>query len=219
MKYRCLVLDHDDTVVNSTATIHFPCFVEYLHRYRPEVREYTLEEYFQKNFYPGVVALFCEELAMGPEECKFEQAYWNQYVKCHVPEAYDGVKEILKKHRDEGGYICVVSHSYRENILRDYRENGLPEPDLVFGWDDPPEKRKPSTWPLETIMRTLKLRPDELLVMDDLKPGCDMANKAGVAFAAAGWSNDIKEIEDFMRSNACWYFKTVAELKAFLDEA
>ena len=27
MKYKCLVLDHDDTVVNSTATIHFPSFI------------------------------------------------------------------------------------------------------------------------------------------------------------------------------------------------
>ena len=26
MRYKCLVLDHDDTLVNSTATIHFPCF-------------------------------------------------------------------------------------------------------------------------------------------------------------------------------------------------
>ena len=24
MRYRCLILDHDDTVVNSTATIHYP---------------------------------------------------------------------------------------------------------------------------------------------------------------------------------------------------
>ena len=30
MKYKCLVFDHDDTVVNSTATIHHPCFAEYL---------------------------------------------------------------------------------------------------------------------------------------------------------------------------------------------
>lgn len=29
MRYPCLVVDHDDTVVNSTATVHYPCFVEY----------------------------------------------------------------------------------------------------------------------------------------------------------------------------------------------
>ena len=30
MKYKCLVFDHDDTVVNSTATNHHPCFQMYL---------------------------------------------------------------------------------------------------------------------------------------------------------------------------------------------
>ena len=35
MKYKCLVFDHDDTVVNSTATIHFPSFRDYLKIYRP----------------------------------------------------------------------------------------------------------------------------------------------------------------------------------------
>ena len=29
MTYPCLALDHDDTVVNSTATVLYPCFAEY----------------------------------------------------------------------------------------------------------------------------------------------------------------------------------------------
>ena len=49
MRYPCLVVDHDDTVVNSTATVHYPCFVEYTGIYHPEVH-YTLEEYIKYNF-------------------------------------------------------------------------------------------------------------------------------------------------------------------------
>ena len=30
LKYPCLVLDHDDTVVASEATVNYPCFVEVL---------------------------------------------------------------------------------------------------------------------------------------------------------------------------------------------
>ena len=56
MRYRCLVLDHDDTLVNSTATIHFPCFCEFLKEVRPNAKKYTLEDYFRKNFDPGVLA-------------------------------------------------------------------------------------------------------------------------------------------------------------------
>ena len=75
---------------------------------------------------------------------------------------------------------------------------------------------QPAPWPLEKIMETYGYRTDELLVVDDLKPGYDMAKAAGVPFAAAGWANDIAPIEEFMRANCENYFKTVEELDAFL---
>ena len=56
MRYKCLVFDHDDTVVNSTATIHHPCFEQYL-RLRYPGRHCTLEEYFLKNFDPGFMQM------------------------------------------------------------------------------------------------------------------------------------------------------------------
>ena len=64
-----------------------------------------------------------------------------------------------------------------------------------------------------------KIKPDEVLVVDDLKPGYDMARGAGVRFAAAGWAYDVPEIEDFMRKNCDYYLESVEELKALLDEA
>lgn len=54
MKYKCLVFDHDDTTVNSTATIHHPCFENYLSLYRPGM-SCSLEDYFKMNFHPGFV--------------------------------------------------------------------------------------------------------------------------------------------------------------------
>ncbi len=215
MRYPCLVLDHDDTVVDSTATVHYPCFVEYCGIYHPEVC-YTLEEYIRYNFEPGIVALFGDMIGMSREEMKREQRYWNAYVKRHVPHAYTGMRELLLRHKSLGGRLCVVSHSYTENILRDYRENGLPEPDMVFGWDSPVQERKPNPYPLEQIMERLGFAREELLVIDDLKPGYDMAKSCGVSFAAAGWAYDIPEIESFMRANCDKYFKTVAGLSDFL---
>ena len=216
MRYRCLVLDHDDTVVNSTATVHFPCFQEFMGLYFPKLRPYTLEEYFLKNFDPGVVALFRDEIGMNEQQLIEEQEYWYRYVQEHVPQAYRGIREILLQHRAAGGQICVVSHSYRTNILRDYRQNGLPEPDLIFGWEAPPEQRKPNPYPLQRIMEQLQLCPEEMLMLDDLKPGFDMARSCGVPFAAAGWANDIPEIEQFMRQNSDVYFHTVPELAEYL---
>lgn len=216
MRYSCLVLDHDDTVVNSTAVIHFPSFLAYLELVRPDAR-YTLEEYFRKNFDPGVISLFRDELGFTDEELDGEYRFWQEYVRSRVPTAYAGMKEILWRFREKGGIITVVSHSTSHNILRDYHENGLPEPDAVFGWELPEAQRKPSPYPLEQIMARFSLKPSELLMLDDLKPGFDMAQTCGVDFAAAGWANDIPEIESFMRRYGKYYFKTVAEFGAFLE--
>ena len=210
-----MVLDHDDTTVNSTATVHYPCFVEYMEKYFPNV-SMSLEDYFLYNFNPGVVEMFTKICGMTWNQMLDEEKYWKEYVKHHVPKAYPGIMEILLEKKKLGGKICVISHSFSDNIRRDYRENDLPEPDLIFGWEYPPEQRKPAVYPLEQIMKTFGMKPEELLVVDDLKPGYDMAKAAGVPFAAAGWANDIPRIESYMRANCGLYFKTVKELERYL---
>ena len=219
MKYKCLVLDHDDTVVNSTATIHYPCFISYLELLRPHlVKNYTLDSYFEKNFYPGVEHLFLSEVGLTEEEFLAEQGYWSEYVRGHIPEAYSGIKEILESFVDGGGIIAVVSHSYEKYILRDYRHNGLPMPHAIYSWDLPAEKRKPSPFAILDIMERFDLCPKDVLVVDDLKPGYDMARAAGVDFAAAGWAYDVPAIEEFMRKNCDFYFSSVQELGIFLNK-
>ena len=217
MKYRCLVFDHDDTTVNSTATIHHPCFEQFLKDYYPD-RSCTLEDYFLKNFSPGFIPMCREEYGMDDETLAMEARYWQEYVRDRIPQAYPGIREIMLQHKRNGGLIAVISHSYRHNILRDYEANGLPQPDLIFGWEMPPEQRKPAAWPLMEVLRRFNLRPEEVLMIDDLKPGYDMASACGVPFAAVGWANDIAPIEAFMRENCSLYFKQVSELAAFLQQ-
>ena len=217
MKYKCLVFDHDDTVVNSTATIHHPCFVEYLKAFYPG-ESISLEDYFLLNFEPGFVPMCRERYGMTDEDLAFEARYWQDYVKNHIPAVYPGIREIMEKQKAEGGLVCVVSHSFDYNIRRDYAANALPEPDAVYGWERPENQRKPWPFPLEDIMARFSLQPSELLMIDDLKPGYDMALAAKVDFAAVGWSNDIAPIETSMRRTSPLYFKTVPELAAFLED-
>ena len=217
MKYKCLVLDHDDTVVNSTATIHYPCFVEYLEKYRPELaKNYTLEDYFIKNFHPGILSLLRDEVGLSPEEVLHEEKYWSEYVKNHIPLSYAGIGEIIAEFRRQGGIIAVDSHSYSEYIIRDYKHNRLPAPDVIYGWDLPKEQRKPAPDTLFMLMEKYSLSPSEILVVDDLKPGYDMARGAGVDFAAAGWAYDVREISEFMKMNCDYYLASVEELSSLL---
>ena len=213
MKYKCLILDHDDTVVNSTATIHYPCFQKYLSEKYPHLcGNYTLESYLEKNFDPGVIALFHDEIGMSFEEMKEEERYWQTYVEEHIPAAYPGFSDLLSRFRAEGGIIAVASHSFGKYIERDYRENGLPAPDAIYGWDLPRELRKPSPFTVLDVMERFKLSCDQVLVVDDLKPGFDMAKGAGVSFAAAGWAYSVPKIEAFMRRHCDFYLESTEAL-------
>lgn len=217
MKYKCLVLDHDDTVVSSTAEIHFPCFVEYLKSTRPHlVPEWNLETYLIKNFHPGITSILRDELGMDDAEVKREIDFWASYVEKHIPTSYAGIREIIADFRARGGIVAVDSHSLMKYIKRDFEYNKLPAPDIIYSWDLPDEQRKPSPYTLFDLMKRYSLTPDEIIVVDDLKPGYDMARGAGVDFAAAGWAYDVPEIESFMRNNCDYYLKEVSELREIL---
>lgn len=216
-KYKCLVLDHDDTVVDSSASIHYPSFVEYLKIARPHLADkYTLEEYFEKNFHPGILELFTEEIGLSEEELKEEELFWREYVKNHIPNAYPGMSEIIADFKAQGGIVVVDSHSVTENIVRDYKHNNLPTPDHIYGWDIPKEMRKPMPGTIFDIMERFSLKKEDILVVDDLKPGYDMARAAGVDIAGAGWAYDIPEISRFMAERCNYFCKTVEDLRKIL---
>ena len=215
LKYKCLVLDHDDTVMDSTRLIHHPAFLVFLGENRPGM-SVSLEEYFRLNFHPGFLE-YCEQvLHCTPAELDREMEIWQGYVATHVPQAFPGMKEILAEQLRRGGHFAVVSHSLRRNILRDFQKNDLPEPSMVFGWDLPREQRKPSPYSLDRLMAAMDLWPEDMLVVDDLKPGYDMARQRRVPFAAAGWAYDVPEIRSFMRENSPLYFDTPAALCRYL---
>ena len=217
LRYRCLVLDHDDTVTDSTAHIHYPAYLDAMRQMRPG-EWMSLDDYFRMNFEPGFLAYLTDVLHFTPEEMDQEYGIWQSWVRRTVPAVYPGMAKVIRRQKELGGYVCVVSHSVDFNIRRDYRENGLPEPDLVFGWERPDEQRKPNPWPLEEIRRRLSLRLDEMLMVDDLKPGYDMAKAAGVPFAAACWAYDVPEIRRFMAQYSALCFDAPEALEKYLFE-
>ena len=72
--------------------------------------------------------------------------------------------------------------------------------------------------PTETVKSLLSLEYHayEIIVVDDLKPGYDMARGAGVDFAAAGWAYDVKEIREFMKQNCDFFLETIDDLKELI---
>lgn len=216
LKYACLVLDHDDTVVQSEATINYPFFCQILGQYRPG-KKISLAEYTQGCFSPGFAGMCRERFGFTDQELYDEFQAWLAHVRTHMPPIYPGMDAIIHRQKAEGGLICVVSHSSIENITRDYQAHFGMLPDAIYGWDLPEDLRKPSTYPLEDILSRFQLNAKDLLVVDDMKPGYEMASKAGVPIAFAAWSRkDCPQILEQMRSCCDFSFDSPQELAEFL---
>ena len=216
LKFPCLVLDHDDTVVQSETTINYPYFCYILNQFRPG-QAITLEEYLCGCFHPGFAGMCREKYQFTDQELLEEYTGWKEYVRANIPAAYPGIREIIRKQKEAGGLLCVVSHSSEETIKRDYWEHFGILPDAIYGWDYPEHQRKPSTYPLENIMEKYCLDPNQILVVDDLKPAWKMARDAGVPIGFAAWSKQsIPQILDEMTKLCDYRFDSPEKLEEFL---
>lgn len=216
LKYPCLVLDHDDTVVQSMKTLSYPFWCLELELFRPGVTQ-TLEDYILECHNRGFAGLCRDCFHFTEEELAKEHTMWMDYVMTHIPDPYPGIDRIIHRQKAEGGLICVVSHSHKDNIARDYQTHFGIQPDAIYGWDLPPHQRKPNTYPLEDIMRRFGFKPEEILVVDDMKLSCQMASPFGIAVAYSGWNGlGIPQIDAEM-SRLCEYsFDSVEKLYTFL---
>jgi len=217
MRIRCLILDHDDTAVDSTATVHFPAHLEVMKRMRPNHPAIDLDTWFIKNFDPGIIPYLTEEIGLSEDEMVEEFRIWQEFNESRNPPFYPGLPELLRDFSAHGGILAVVSHSMARHIQRHYKK-GAPgiNPQYIFGWDDNPERRKPSPWPIRKILKDSKLKPEDILVVDDLKPGVEMARSAGVRVAAAGWGHSIPSISETMNELCDIWLPDIPSLRAEL---
>jgi len=216
LKYPCLVLDHDDTVVQSETSINYPFFCYILDVFRPGTK-ITMEQYVEGCFHLGFAQMCRQWYQFSEQELVDEYRGWMDYVKTHIPPPYPGIKEIIHRQKAEGGLVCVVSHSSIENITRDYAVHFQMQPDAIYGWDLPEGKRKPSPYPLEDIMRRYGLQPSQLLVVDDMKPAWEMSHRVNVPIAFAAWGRrDFPECSEEMRSLCDFSFDAPELLAEFL---
>lgn len=216
LKYPCLVLDHDDTVVQSEATVNYPFFAYILDQFRPGTAV-TLEEYVHGCCNVGFADMCRQKYGFTEQELVDEYAGWQEYIKDHIPAPFPGIEKIIRRQKEEGGLVCVVSHSSVTNITRDYQTHFGIQPDEIFGWDYPEHQRKPNPWPLEQIMGKYNLKPNQLLVVDDLKPAWEMASKVKVPIAFAAWGReDYPQIVADMTRLCNYTFHSPKELEKFL---
>ena len=216
LRYPILVLDHDDTVVQSEQCVNYPYFQYILDQLRPGTK-ITLGEYAEGCFHLGFADMCRTRYGFTEQEILDEYEGWKVYIRDHIPDPFPGIERVIHRQKALGGKICVVSHSCEENITRDYQTHFGILPDDIFGWDLPEALRKPNPYALVQIMEKYRCRPEELLVVDDMKLAWDMAVKAGVPIAFAAWGRaDCPELSEEMRRLCNFSFNNPGELEDFL---
>lgn len=218
LKFKCLVLDHDDTVVQTEKAIGYPYFKEFIERVRPG-KTLTYPEYVA-DCNNMIFADMCRKKWQFTEEELLEEYLgWKAYSLSHLPPSFPGIDRIIRRQKEAGGLVCVASLSSRDNIIRDYEAHFGIRPDAIYDYDLPQEQRKPAPFALLDIMGRYGLAPDEILVVDDLKMGWMMAQPLGVSTAFAAWSKrDFPKLGEDMRKLCDFSFDTTEALEKFLFE-
>lgn len=216
LKFPCLVLDHDDTVVQTLKSLSYPFFCLELEQFRPGVTM-TISEYVTQCHRLGFADMCRVCFNFTEEELALEHQQWMEYIMQNIPDIFPGIDRIIHRQKAEGGILCVVSHSNSDNIRRDYQVHFCIEPDAIYGWDLEPHQRKPHSWPLLDIMQKFQLRPEDILVVDDMQLACQMADPLGVKVAFAGWDDmGVAELRREMEQRCAYSFHSTTELENFL---
>ncbi len=215
LRYKCLVLDHDDTVMNSTVEANYPNMCQILERLRPNDKDLPLQEFIEGNSH-GFGPWARRRWGFTEEEMTWQYEFWRQNVMDRRPTMIDGMAEFLADFRRAGGIICVASHSYRDMIEKDYLAGCGFLPDYISSFDDPPQLCKPNPHPVFEAMDRFGLAKSDILVVDDLNTGHDMAAAAGVDFAAAFWCVTTPTVEADLTASSTYAFHKVEELRQLI---
>eukprot|EP00727_Mastigamoeba_balamuthi_P014128 m51a1_g9338 hypothetical protein (240) ;mRNA; r:56484-57503 len=218
-RYKCLVIDHDDTAVDSTPTTHFPAHLWAIEKMRPGAPKLDFADYKVQIHHYGIGHVLAERYGMSDEEITAEYKLWREFVLPIVPKFFDGFGEMLRQHVANGGCFFVASLN-EEVIVREHYDaafHGEVVPSHIYGGcPNPPSQIKPSPWIIQDVMRRTGLAAEDIAVLDDGMSGINMARAAGVTALGAGWSHDIEELHEDMRKQCDHYFTSIEELSAWL---
>lgn len=217
-KFQCLVLDHDDTVVQTEKEIGYPYFRNYIEKIRPG-QTLSFSEYV-RDCNNMVFADMCrKKWKFTEDELQEEYLGWKAYSRLHIPPVCPGIERVIHRQKEAGGLICVSSLSTREIIERDFMHHFGFLPDMVYDYDLSPELRKPNSYALTDIMARFQLSPKDLLMVDDMKLGWQMAASVGIPTAYAGWSKaEFPELCSEMHKLCDYTFFSTKDLEKFLFE-
>lgn len=189
MKYKALIFDIDNTLVNTLDMNMIP-LQKIIREEKGE--EWTLEEVYHFASYPGMKVM--EELEVNnPGEV---YARWVKYVNEYQASPYEGMNDVLKTLHKKLRFSVVSSKNKKQYDI-DVVSLGLDDYMEVVVLEDDTSKHKPDPEPLLLCMERLGLNKEDVIYIGDAYSDLLASRNAGIDFAFAKWGSvESKDMSD-----------------------
>lgn len=188
LKKRLLILDHDDTLMDSQHTVHYPIFLETLGMMRPKAPLPSFKEFVVLSNAYGFEAYIRRVYGFSDEEVEQEIAFWRTQVPLREAEIFPEVASVVTDYVQAGGILVVYSYSDSSMILDDYRRFFDFDPHDIIGYDNSLVFRKPARAPLLKMMHEFDVKPSDCLLVDDMPMLIETAKRTNIDMVGANWS-------------------------------
>jgi len=216
MKYKALVLDYDDTIVESARVINYPAYRDSLKILRPLMACLSFEDWLAMHSRMGPIGFFKDYLKFNDSEAKRELEIWGGYKRSVTPQFYNGIPEALEEYKSKGGIVTVASLSDGTTVFENFVKAGM-SLDHVFGGDMNPDIIKPNPYVINRIAQLYNFDTTNILVVGDLQTEALFARNGKASFAAACWGHNIPSIKDeFKKLGVETYLETIDQFKKYI---
>jgi beta-phosphoglucomutase-like phosphatase (HAD superfamily) len=188
LRKKCLILDHDDTIINSQESIHYPLFVEVLSILRPNIQPLDFERFIEISNELGFVKMCRTLYHYTPAEIEFEYQYWKKYSSLMLVPSFDGIKELLDAFVKAGGIIIVYTMNSKDNVLDDYQRLFNITPDVIIAHDQYYVLKKPYRLSILKALHDLNLSVRDCIFIDDTPMLLELKDRLNMDFIAANWA-------------------------------
>lgn len=205
--YRHLVFDIDGTLIDTENAV--------LHSLQKALlREHIDMPLSQLRFslgIPGWEALKRFDLPNRQETLDYWDACFRDFLDEIRP--FDGIVELLKKLRERGVRLGVVTSKTRIELAQDFLALGLEPYFEVIVTADETVRHKPDGEPMLKYLELAQAQKKETIYIGDSGYDLDCARNAGCDSALAMWGRS-----DAPAAQPTWILNTVADVLAFAKE-
>ena len=183
-QYKAIIFDIDNTLLNTLDMNMYPL----IRIIKEETgQDWTFQQVLRFAVQPGLKTM--KEL--GVQDIEKTYARWVEYVNAYEPGAipYEGIEAVLRKIRDAGIPMAVVSSKMQDQYRIDMVENGLDVYMQTAILVEDTTHHKPHPEPILKCLERMELAPEEVIYIGDAPTDLLAAQNAGVDFGFAQWGS------------------------------